>query len=194
MFNFLQLFGAYTVIMERDQELNIIKKVVDGDIEAFGFIIRKYQCPLYNLISKMTHSATATEELLQIVFIKAFEKLPAFKPEFRFFSWIYRIAINETINYLKSVKRFSTLTDQVLTQTADIVDEDENLISAENLQLIVSQLKDDYKTLIILKYYQSLTYEEICQITGLEIIAVRSKLYMAREILRKMIIKNSIND
>jgi len=194
MFTFLQLFRVYIVIMETDQESGIIKKVIDGDIEVFGFIIRKYQNPLFNLILQMTNSTAASEELLQIVFIKTYEKLSDFKPEFRFFSWIYRIAINETINHLKAAKRFSSLDDRVMNQIDEIADDDENLVSAEKLQVMVSQLKEDYKILIHLKYYQALSYEEISQITGMDIKIVKSRLYMARGILREMILKSNKND
>jgi RNA polymerase sigma-70 factor (ECF subfamily) len=180
--------------METDQESGIIKKVIDGDIEAFGFIIRKYQNPLFNLILQMTNSTAASEELLQIVFIKTYEKLSDFKPEFRFFSWIYRIAISETINHLKAAKRFSSLDDRLINQTQEITDDNENLVSAENLQVLVSQLKEEYQILINLKYYQALSYEEISQITGTDIKTVKSRLYMARGILREMILKSSKND
>lgn len=194
MFTFLQLFRVDIVIMETDQESGIIKKVVDGDIEAFGFIIRKYQNPLFNLILQMTNSTALSEELLQVVFIKAYEKLSDYKPGLKFFSWIYRIAINETINHLKAAKRFSSLDDRLINQTQEITDDNEKLVSAEKLQVLVSQLKEDYKILIYLKYYQALSYEEISQITGTEIKVVKSRLYMARGILREMILKSSKND
>lgn len=194
MFTFLQLFRVDIVIMETDQESGIIKKVIDGDIEAFSFIIRKYQNPLFNLILQMTNSTAASEELLQIVFIKAYEKLSNFKPEFRFFSWIYRIAINETINHLKVVKRFSSLDDRIMNQIEETTDDNQNLVSAENLQVLVSQLKEEYQILINLKYYQALSYEEISQIIGTEIKVVKSRLYMARGILREMILKSNKND
>lgn len=194
MFTFLQLFRVDIVIMETDQESGIIKKVIDGDIEAFSFIIRKYQNPLFNLILQMTNSTAASEELLQIVFIKAYEKLSNFKPEFRFFSWIYRIAINETINHLKVVKRFSSLDDRIMNQIEETTDDNQNLVRAENLQVLVSQLKEEYQILINLKYYQALSYEEISQIIGTEIKVVKSRLYIARGILREMILKSNKND
>jgi RNA polymerase sigma-70 factor (ECF subfamily) len=175
--------------MEKDQDSVIVEQVMGGNIEAFGLIIEKYQNPLFNLITKMTNSANDAEDLLQIVFIKTYEKLSDFNPDFKFFSWIYRIAVNETINYLKSKKKMVQMAEDSIVDVI-VEDEPENSFPEGKIQLMLNQLKEEYKILITLKYFQSLSYEEISQITGIRIKVVKSRLYMARNILKEMILKN----
>jgi len=174
--------------MEKDKDSVIVEQVIGGNIEAFGHLVKKYQNPIFNLITKMTNSSDEAEDLLQTVFIRAYENLSGYNPDYKFFSWIYRIAVNETINYLKSKRKIVPLTEDLIVDVAG-EDETENSFTERKVQLMVNQLKEEYKVLITLKYFQALSYEDISQITGIGIGMVKSRLYMARNILKEMILK-----
>ena len=134
----------------------------------------------------MVGNNETAKDLTQDIFVKAFEKMGTFNFNFRFFSWIYRIGINETLTWI----RRNPATDQLqevenipLEQYAD--PERKRVILEHGLQ----ELSTDYRVLLLLKYYDGLTYEEISDINGLSVERVRSRLFIAREQLRKILLK-----
>ena len=85
---------------KEDLDLAWVNRCLDGDVEAFGNLVEKYQRPVFNVILRMVDSYEDASEISQQTFLKAFENLGRFRRERKFFSWIYRIAINESINHL----------------------------------------------------------------------------------------------
>ena len=130
------------------------------------------------------------KDLTQDVFVKGFEKLGSFDFKYRFFSWIYRIAVNEAINWSRKrpVPERLGKFDAADPGNADTwsAEEKSRLLNRELLKLDV-----DYRALVLLKYYQGLSYEEISETTGISVKKVRSRLFIAREQLRKGLIANN---
>ena len=136
----------------------------------------------------MVNEEETARDLTQNVFIKAFEKMGSFNFNYRFFSWIYRIACNETINYLKSKRRFEGLNSADLK--AD--EEDSGILMAEKskkLRLSLRQLRSDYRLLILLKYFFGLSYEEMAEVLKISEKKIKARLFTAREQLREALIE-----
>lgn len=162
--------------IDRDDN-DLIQLVLNGSVNAYGQLIEKYQTAIYNLFLRMLHDQDEARELTQQAFIKAYEALSKFRFEFRFFSWLYRIAINMALNELKKKKKFVSLT--VLQNIAEEKSE-ENTDQEMLLKNAIEKLKDKYKLVIILKYYQQLSYKEIADSLEIPEKKVRSRLFDAR--------------
>jgi len=90
--------------MVEQTDAELIVRCLNGSREAFGVLVDRYQRIVFNLALRMVRSYDDAEEIAQTVFVKAFEKIASFNPEHRFFSWIYRMTINESINHLKRAR------------------------------------------------------------------------------------------
>jgi RNA polymerase sigma-70 factor, ECF subfamily len=167
-----------------DEDHAIIRRVLDGSVGDFEQLIIKYQSPVYNLLFRMLKNRYEAEEFTQAAFIQAYEALPAFRFEFRFFSWLYRIAVNSALNHLKQRKRFTGI-DQIRNADREIKEDHQE--KSEHLHWAIGLLKEKYQTLIILKYYRELSYREIAFILETEEKRVRSRLYDARVQLKEIL-------
>lgn len=171
---------------ETDEDQEIIRNVLFNSADAYRLLVEKYQVPVYNLLLRMVHNQDDARELTQDVFVKAYEALPSFRFEFRFFSWLYRMAVNLALNHLKKKRGFIGL-DQVKNLPEE--KEDKNNERQIQLKMAVNQLKDKYKVVVVLKYYQQLSYKETAYILNLPEKKVRSRLYDARVLLKKILEK-----
>jgi RNA polymerase sigma-70 factor (ECF subfamily) len=128
-------------------------------------------------------------DLTQDVFVKAFEKMGGFNFKYRFFSWIYRMAINEAINYNKKRPKNISLTgiDPIWAENSEATDYE---LSNRLLYDGLLNLNDNYRILVLLKYYCGLSYEDIAEVTQIPVKKVRSRLFIAREKLRRGLIAN----
>ncbi len=163
---------------------NVIRSVLQGDVNAYSLLVKRYQVPVYNLLLRMLHNGSEAEELTQLVFIKAYEALPGFNFNYRFFSWLYRIAINEALAQLKQQKRNASLVgmEQQNDNVGEEISEKEMLV-----QRAILRLNDKHKTVVILKYYQQLSYKEIAFMLKITEQKVRSRLYDARVQLKQIL-------
>jgi RNA polymerase sigma-70 factor, ECF subfamily len=172
----------------KDDDHDIVRRVLFESTNAYELLVVKYQGPVYNLFLRMIHDRNEAEELTQIVFIKAYEALPAFSFEYRFFSWLYRIAVNQALNELKKQRRFVDIEKiKNISEEAIEKDSDKNRL----LQNAIDKLKDKYKAVIVLKYFQQLSYKEVAFALNLPEKKVRSRLYDARLQLKEMLEHNT---
>ena len=184
-----------------DREL--VEKAQKGDGEAFATLVERHQRQLYRLALRMTGSEADAQEVLQEAFLNAYQKLPLFRGEAQFSSWLYRIAANSALMRLRRKRRApDALSDQPLelvgpkfsaegyldpagdwSQRAD-----EKMMSAQlgaAIQKAVTQLPDDYRTVFLLKDVDGLSNEDIATALDLTVPAVKSRLHRARLALRE---------
>lgn len=173
--------------MKDDNEL--VYEVIHGSISSFEVLIERYQKIIFNIIFRMVGDFETARDLTQDVFVKAFEKMGEFNFKYRFFSWIYRMAINEAINYNKKRPKNVSLSgiDATWTENSGATDYE---FSNRLLYHGLNNLTDDYRILVLLKYYCGLSYEDITETTHIPVKKVRSRLFIAREQLRKGLIAN----
>jgi RNA polymerase sigma-70 factor (ECF subfamily) len=159
--------------------------------------MKKYKGPLQNLIYKMVSDKNEVEDLIQEVFIKVYNSLKNYSQEYAFSTWIYRIAINNTIDYLrkKKLETFSIHSDEEEDDDRpkyEIPDTsysaDASIILEQRQQIIndaINSLPEKYKKVIELRHKEELSYEEISEILNLPIGTVKAHLFRARELLNK---------
>ena len=94
-----------------DQDRALIQRYLEGEADAAGGLVDRYQKPLFNVALRMLDNAQDAEDVTQTVFFNAFLKLRTYDPRYKFFSWVYRMTVNESLNLLKSRKRTTTLDD-----------------------------------------------------------------------------------
>ena len=175
-------------MMDR-QDNELVRRCLKGETSAFETLIDKYQKPIFNLAFRMTKNMEDAEDLTQTVFIKAFQKLELFRFNYKFFSWIYRIAVNESLNFLNQRKRLAELDIKVVSseKTPDEIVQDEELSRQVQDGLMV--LNPEYRILIILKHFHMLSYREIAYIVDIPEKKVKSRLFTARHLLKDALLE-----
>jgi RNA polymerase sigma-70 factor (ECF subfamily) len=123
-------------------------------------------------------------DVTQSVFLKAFEHLDRYNPEYKFFSWIYRIAINESINQFNRGKREQALDEAQPSSTRGPAEQTEADVLSDRIQEALMALQEDYRMVIVLRHFSELSYREISEILHIPEITVKSRLYSARQLLK----------
>ena len=184
---------------ETDEEL--VARVQKGDSRAFDLLVLKYQHRIFGLISRYVRDADEVQDVAQEAFIKAYRALPGFRGESAFYTWLYRIAINTSKNYLVSRSRRPPGTDIEL-EDAELHDSGSGLRDIENpenalfgaeLKAVVDgaigALPEDLRTAITLREFDGLSYEDIADIMGCPVGTVRSRIFRAREAIDVLVSK-----
>mgnify|MGYP001268544601 FL=1 len=97
-----------------DEDNNLVTETLSGRINSFGLLVDKYQNPMFNLAYRITLNYDSAKDITQEAFIKAYYKLSTFKKEEKFFSWIYRITLNECLNYKRNIKNSNIEREDVI--------------------------------------------------------------------------------
>jgi RNA polymerase sigma-70 factor (ECF subfamily) len=147
-----------------------VRRCLDGRAEAFEEIVARYQKPMFNLIYQMVHDYEDAREITQTAFLKAFSSLKRFDQERRFFSWLCRIAMNESINALASRKP----SEPILSDFASAAASPEDRASAAEVRAVIT-----------LRHIANCSYREASEILGIPEKTVKSRLFSARQLLRE---------
>jgi len=174
----------------------LVARALAGEQKAYADLMARHRGPLYNLLYNMVHNREETEDLLQEAFMKAFAALHTFNKEFAFSTWLYKIAINTTIDHLRKKKLQTYSLDKPIQsregelkrEYADVhATTDNELLSTEKSSLIaqaIAELPDHYREAIILRHTEEKSYEEIAEITGVPLGTVKARIFRAREMLK----------
>lgn len=182
------------------EDFKLIDMAVDGDEKAYAKLLTRYKRPVYHMILKMVRNVDDSEDLTIESFAKAFKSLHKFKKDFTFSTWLFRIATNNTIDFIRK-KRLKTLSiSNTYTdddgQSVSIEVEDGNLnpqevaIKAQKeelIQIFVNMLPAKYQKLVRLRYFNELSYEEIAQELEAPLGTVKAQLHRARELMYDLI-------
>lgn len=177
-----------------------VQEARQGDLQAFDYLMGKYQSRIYALLYNMTSNKEDAEDLLQEVFLKAYKALPRFKGKSSFYTWIYRIGVNTAINYVKKRKKRQGLSldhldlaverDPALVQLASQETPDRNLGLKElqkKLNSALQTLSEKHRTVVIMHDIQGMPHHEIGEILGISSGTVRSRLFYARQQLQSQL-------
>lgn len=171
--------------MVTGDERKIIAEIIAGDTMQYRVLVERYQNPVYRVVLRIVGDANDAKELTQDVFVKAFESLSQYKADFKFFSWIYRIAINNALLHVKRKSNFLQI-DEAIAQTKQAVDESIDLERRDYLlKQLIDKLSEHYKSVIYLKYYAGLSYSDISDVLGVPEKTIKSRLFEARKILKE---------
>jgi RNA polymerase sigma factor (sigma-70 family) len=170
--------------MENKDDWYFIKKVLDGDPNAFAPLVEKYKTMAYNISLKLVRHPEDAEEITQDSFIKAYRSLRGFKGDARFSTWLYRIVYNTSVSHLRKKQR----TVKPENGDRELINLPDTGHESQNAEFIVSALKkavDDLpeleRTMIILYYYEESGIDDIASVTGLTVSNVKVRLFRARK-------------
>lgn len=166
----------------------LVRRCLDGDTGAFNAIVERYQRVLFTVALRFLGDRDAAADAAQNAFVRAFERLDTFDPGRRFFSWIYRIVINECLN----AKRGERPTDPIPETLAGGADPFELLDKAERRQRVqaaIMALSAEHRAVIVLRHFAGLSYDEIADAVGVATGVVKSRLYTARQRLGQMLLE-----
>jgi RNA polymerase sigma-70 factor (ECF subfamily) len=162
-----------------------VERCLNGDLDAFGLLIDRYERPVFNTVLHMVGDAEDAREVCQQVFMKAFEHLASYDRERKFFSWIYRMAINESINHLKARHPHEPLNERLQCPLANPAQQFEALEQGTHLHEAIMRLDSNYRAVIILRHFLHLSYGEVADVLNLPGKTVKSRLFSARQLLRE---------
>ena len=176
--------------MDNDPDRALVERFRNGDREAFAELVIRYQRPIYNAAFWVLRRAEDASDVTQTVFLRVAERLDEFDSQYRFFSWLYRIAINESLNLLRQNGRGEELEDEEAMPDSDDANPESLAINAELSRRIRSALmtmSTNDRTVVALRHFSECSYEEIAQILDIDEKTVKSRLFEARQRLRQLL-------
>lgn len=170
--------------------------VEEQDQQAYGLLMSRYKRPVYHMILKMVRNVDDAEDLTIEAFAKAFKSLARFKKDYTFSTWLFRIATNNAIDFIRKKKLDTMSLDTSFTddngESVQIDIEDKNLNpqdkaikkqKEELMQMFVTQLPSKYQKLVRLRYFKEFSYEEIAKELEAPLGTVKAQLHRARELM-----------
>jgi RNA polymerase sigma-70 factor, ECF subfamily len=170
-------------------DADLVRQALRGDREAFGMLVAQYEKPIYNLAYRMVGDADEAADIAQNAFVKAYRKLASYDPAHRFFSWLYRIAVNEALNHLAWRRRSRELNPDPPAAVPQPDDDFQLVETSDLLGRALAAMSLEQRVVIILKHLILLPYREIAAILEIPEKTVKSRLFAARHVLREQVIK-----
>ena len=169
--------------MDNDVDQALVDRYRSGDRKAFTELVIRYQRPVYNAAYWILRSADDASDIAQDVFLKVAERLDEYDSHHKFFSWIYRIAVNESLNLLRRNGHQEWLDDEIDIPGPDSANPESLATDAERARHIQRALMDlsvNDRTVLVLRHFSDCSYEEIAGILDLDEKTVKSRLFEAR--------------
>ena len=179
--------------MNKPDDNELMQRCTKGDRQAFEILLVRYQKPVYNAAYRMLNNPDDARDVTQTVFLKVFEQLDRFDAERRFFSWIYRITLNESINWLNKSNRLASLDEDTADDSGGPDKEASNQQLSENMQAALMTISPEYRAVITLKHVLGCSYVEISEILKIPQKTVKSRLYSARQLLKDTLTKRGLH-
>src|SRR5512145_721162 len=182
-------------------DLVLVEQAIAGDQKSYAELLDRYKDAIYFMLLKMVNNKSDAEDLTIEAFGKAFKNIHQYTPNYAFSTWLFKIATNNCIDFIRKKKASHVSLDHSNEEhekatkdiQAPILDPEESLINEQKIHLmrsLVSKLKPRYRKLIELRYFNELSYEEIAEELELPIGTVKAQLFRARELLYN-ILKNT---
>jgi len=183
------------------EDFKLIDMAVDGDDKAYAKLLQRYRRPVYHMVLKMVRNIDDAEDLTMESFSKAFRSLHKFKKDFTFSTWLFRIATNNTIDFIRKRKLNTLSIQSTFTdddgQSIGIDVEDDGALNPQDeaikaqkeelIQVFVNMLPSKYQKLVRLRYFHELSYEEIAVELEAPLGTVKAQLHRARELMYDLV-------
>jgi RNA polymerase sigma-70 factor (ECF subfamily) len=167
----------------------LVKMTLKGDLRAFEELVDRYQKVLYNTVLRIVQNADEAQDITQSGFVKAYEHLADYKPQHKFFSWLYRIVVNESLNALRRRKETQDIDSGMMASEKDPAQAFEDSEREEYIDKALQLLTPENRAVVVLRHFQDLTYREIGQILDIPEKTVKSRLFTARQLLKDRLLK-----
>jgi RNA polymerase sigma-70 factor (ECF subfamily) len=181
------------------RDLLLVEKAKDGDQAAYAELLEKYREPVYYMLVKMIKNNDDAEDLTIEAFGKAFNRLHQYTPNYAFSTWLFKIASNNCIDFIRKKRVHLTSMDHAYSNSdgqsvkidveSNTMDPEESLMKDQKVKLmreVVQRLKPRYRELVEKRYFQELSYEEIADEMDLPLGTVKAQLFRAREFLANL--------
>ena len=184
-------------------DVELVMQAVDGDQKAYAELMERYRDAIYYMLLKMVSNSADAEDLTIEAFGKAFKNIKQYTANFAFSTWLFKIASNNAIDFMRKKKLNNVSIDESMhdTDTAPInirseqPTPEESLITEQKILLlrsVVAKLKPRYRKLVELRYFYEYSYEEISEEMELPIGTVKAQLFRARELLQNILKNNQV--
>lgn len=177
----------------KDPDLKLVKGVIEGDESSFEELVKKYQHSVMNTIYRYIGDYNEAEDIAQDVFIKVWRKIKNFKGKSKFSTWLYRIVVNQCLDYRRKKKEEVLSLDKSLDEgkvpeslTVELDFEQKRKIDI--LKKAIEEIPDNQRIALILSKYETKSYQEIAQIMEISISSVASLIFRAKENLKSKLI------
>jgi RNA polymerase sigma-70 factor (ECF subfamily) len=178
--------------MNEMDDAALVNKCLQGNLQAFETLVDRYEKVIFNLAYRICNNYGDAEDITQNVFIKVYENLKKYNDRYKFFSWLYRIAVNETLNMVKFKKNTDNLNDQHPAQQPSPEDQYQQTETDQLVQDALMSLKPKYRLVLILKHFQNFSYHDIAQVLKISQKIVKSRLYIARQLFGQILTDRGI--
>lgn len=168
-------------------DLALVRQSLTGQPEAFGMLVTRYQKVMYTVALRMLGNPEDARETTQDAFVKAYQRLATFDPSYRFYSWLYRILVNECLN----VNRHRRPEEPIGDDVAGASNPFDTTMAAERRQQIEAallQLTPEYRAVVVLRHFAGQSYTEIAEALAIPEKTVKSRLYSARQRLGELLL------
>jgi RNA polymerase sigma-70 factor (ECF subfamily) len=181
--------------VDEPDDNQLVAEAKKGNLEAFGLLVERYQNRLYQIVRRFVPSHEDADDLIQETWMQAFRALPSFREEAGFYTWIYRIALNLTINFLRKQKKekqwesyesWEKGPEENLGKKLRATEEDPGLYELrEKIEMAIKKLPLPYRSAFILVTQEGLNYRQVAKILGCSENTVAWRMFKAREKLQK---------
>jgi RNA polymerase sigma factor (sigma-70 family) len=182
-------------------DFSLVEKAKEGNQKAYAELMQRYKDSIFFMVLKMVNNKDDAMDITVTTFAKAFENLEKYRPEFAFSTWLFRIATNGSIDFIRKKKLTTTSIDsmggsgengddRIFEIKSDVLNPEETSIKkqqTEQLKEIIDKLPARYKTLIVLRYFDELSYEEIAEQLDLPLGTVKAQLFRGRDLLSNIL-------
>ena len=173
--------------MDKDTDLRLVERYREGDRTAFAELMNRYQRQVYNAAFWVLRRAEDASDVTQEVFLKVAQRPDEYDPRYRFFSWVYRMAINESLNLLRRSRREQALDDDFDLPASDSSDPELQAADSQlsgRIRSALMRMSTNDRMVLSLRHLSECSYQEIGQILELDEKTVKSRLFEARQRLR----------
>jgi RNA polymerase sigma factor (sigma-70 family) len=180
-----------------DDESKIISSALAGDQRAYAKLVDKHRSAIFHIINRIVRNDEVARDLVQETFMKAFSSLASYRSEYRFSTWLYKIAANSSIDHLRK-KRIQALSLDRPMETEDgsvgmdipdySYDPERELVKKQqrfSIEEAIESLPDKYREVIIYRHKDDKSYDEIADLLGIPVGTVKARIFRARELLKK---------
>ena len=174
-----------------DADALLVRRCRNGDRTAFEELVVRYQRPVFNVALRLLRDPDDARDVAQNTFLKAFEHLEDYDPSFRFYSWLYRIAINESLTTRSARRRVEEVSDEAADEAPGPERRVESEETRQAIEDALMRIKPELQAVVVLRHFMHLSYQDMSQILQVPEKTVKSRLYSARQLLRERLLQHA---
>ena len=174
------------------EDLALVQQCLEGDKRAFETLVERYQKPMFNVALRIVNDYQDAADVTQAAFIKAYENLKQFNRRYKFYSWLYRITVNGSLNFINAKQRFEGLNEEIISPDKSADEAFSEADTSHSIQQALMKLSPDYRVVVVLSHFRELSYKEISDVLGIPEKRVKSRLFSARQLLKSLLLEEGV--